>query len=170
MRNLALWILSRDTPVLKKGNSKVCYAIYIASDAILPTSRWDENNPQFYVSDAQEVEEKVAKLFSKPHIYFVGSHTHCSCGFFYGPDWAYDEDGKDDLQQETDSARKLVSYLDSALEKTDELELFVSWEGDQHEFSVKKKEISPQALIGDEFPLDEGDFAIIKRESPKPNV
>ena len=142
----------------------MCYALYIASDVPLATSDTDDERPEFYVCEAREAPEGVTKHFSKAHIYYVGAHTNCSCGFFFCPEWTYDESRKGELQEEKASAQRLVSYLSSALEQTHELELFVSWEGDQHEISVRTKHMSPQDLLGEEFALDEGDFVIISKK------
>jgi len=54
----------------------MCMAIYIASDSTLPLVPWDEGRPGLYIIELQgEIDEKVRCQFSKPHIYYVGSHT-----------------------------------------------------------------------------------------------
>ena len=70
----------------------MCMMVYIASDCLLPTSAWDETRPSFHVRELVERDEPVRRQFSKPHVYYVGSHEGCGCGFQYGQYAGFEDD------------------------------------------------------------------------------
>ena len=62
----------------------MCLAIYIASDIELSTSKWDKNSPSFYSESIEPNKHYgVDRHFSKPYVYYLGSHEGCGCGFMY---------------------------------------------------------------------------------------
>jgi len=143
----------------------MCYAIYIGSDQPLPTSEWNEADRTFYVTHLTDDTRVVSKHFSKRHVYYAGSHQGCGCGFFSDPDYGDDEDEKREYEDSRADVRALVEYLNKALEKQNTLEFLVTWEGQQTEPVKRKLELCPEDLLLPEFPLDEQDFAIIKRKT-----
>ena len=108
--------------------TNVCIAVYIAANRPLPTIDWDESHPAFYVATLGKDEEPVRNQFTKPHVYCAGSHEGCGCGFQLGKDR-----GPKDPEQARgrESLGAFSKYLEDALTRVDDLELFACWEGDQ---------------------------------------
>jgi hypothetical protein len=141
----------------------MCYSVYLASETILPTIPWDDKKPAFNVREISEEDKWVAKYFSKLNIYYVGSDTCCGCNFVYSPKWTYQKDRIQEYSDKVKCVRQLVKYLSVALKKTDELELFLHWAGSTYQSPVARKEIAPKDFIGEEFPLKEGELAVIRK-------
>jgi hypothetical protein len=100
----------------------MCLGVFLACDAELPVIPWSSASPAFNVSVLEDREAGVRNQFSKRHIYYLGSHTKCSCGF--SPQEEPDEADR------RPSVRALVSYLDAATAKG-AVEMFVCWSGDE---------------------------------------
>ena len=91
----------------------MCMAVYFASDYSLPTSAWNQACPRFYVVELAAHDQSVRRQFSKPFVYYAGSHEGCGCGFQYGEYEEFEEDA--DLADKRDSRRRLVEFLSVAL-------------------------------------------------------
>ncbi len=135
----------------------MCYAIYIASNNECPVLEWDESNPGFYLEPLDERQKIASKQFTKPHIYYAGSHEGCGCGFFTDPDY-HDED--DNLEQAKKSIASLIDLLKAQLKASSEIELFVCWEGDENKRPKRKLRMNPEDLRSQPLPLQELDFII----------
>lgn len=105
----------------------MCMMVYVASDRPLPTSAWDAARPGFHVTELSDRDAPVRRQFSKPYVYYAGSHEGCGCGFQYGE---Y-EDEPAALAAGRDSRRRLAEFLAAALRHQPEVELFACWDGDQ---------------------------------------
>ena len=128
--------------------------VYLAADRPLALREWDEQRPSFNVTELSEDEAAVRGRFSKPHVYYLGAYTGCSCGF------TVDEDG-----EEADAERSvvdLVAYVrDAAGEGT--VELFTCWDGDYLEPAARRLELRAGDLGDPEQWFDELTFATIRR-------
>ena len=107
----------------------MCMVVYIASDYPLPTLAWNQERPGFHIAELSELEEPVRRQFSKPFVYYAGSHEMCGCGFQYGEYEGYDEDA--DLPQKRASRQQLAEFLAVALQHQPEVEVFACWDGDR---------------------------------------
>jgi hypothetical protein len=107
----------------------MCIMVYVASDHPLPTTAWDLNRPAFHVVDVAERDALVRCQFSKPYVYYVGSHEGCGCGFQFGEYEGFEEEA--DLPDKRNSRRLLAEFLAVALQHQQEVELFACWDGDQ---------------------------------------
>ena len=131
----------------------MCMMLYIAANETLPLIAWNKRQPAFNVSNIGRFSRHVRTQFSKPHVYFVGAHTGCSCGFL-------------DSQIESDakaSICKLSEYLSNALETTETLELFSCWCGDENTEPETRQTLTPQDIMSDDFVLDELQFITVKK-------
>jgi hypothetical protein len=130
--------------------------LYAAADSPLP--ELPEHMPPAPLSarPIQGGEEPVRTHFTKRHIYFLGSHTGCSCGFQYGV-------GGDDDAQGRESVRQLGVYLTAAVARVGPVELYACWDGDEAELATERATVSPVAFSGDaeEFSLSERWFATV---------
>ena len=113
----------------------MCLLVYIASDQPLPLIPWKTDAPGFHVrelGDLGEDEVKMRQHFSKPFVYYIGSHEKCGCGFRYGQMPLEFED--DDDRKEDAAARESVLHLREYLSKVVEngqVELYACWPEEQ---------------------------------------
>jgi hypothetical protein len=135
----------------------MCMAVYIASNFPLPLVAWREDQPDFYVTELGDGDEKVRTQFSKPNIYYVGSHTGCGCGFEYGKYPEYE----DHVEESRQSVMQLSQYLTKATEQNETIELFACWEGAQAEMPVKRGKARPSDMGGERFWFEEQEFLLV---------
>ncbi len=134
----------------------MCMVLYVASGE--PLEEVPAHVPPMPLS-ARRIEpdeERVRQHFTKPHVYFLGSHTGCSCGFDYGH-------GSDEDAQGRESVRQLAAWLSDAVQKTGEVELYACWNGDESEPAGQREVVDLSAFSGDgsEFRLIERTFFMV---------
>jgi hypothetical protein len=123
----------------------MCWVLYLASDGPLPTMQWNPEKPGFNVQVIPRAETPVSRQFVRQHIYVVGSHTLCGCGF----DRAQANlDHPDELPAAEESLRSLRAYLRDAVAIAGELELYSCWDGDQaaepdHRWMLTPEDVGP---------------------------
>ena len=132
----------------------MCMQLYAAADSPLPEMPAVTPPHPLSVRPICETEEPVRPHFTKPHVYFLGAHTGCSCGFQYGMGGSEDDEGRA-------SVRALGTYLTLAVASVGPVELFACWEGDEAEPATTSEVVSPEAISGDaeRFDLARGWFA-----------
>jgi hypothetical protein len=138
---------------------EMCYMLYLSSDAPLPVSKFNRQNPAFYLSDSDGNIKQARERFTKKYVYYVGAHTGCGCGFFYNSS----DDGTDDYLINKKSATDLVETIKEALKNSETVELLVSWAGNENKEPQKIYRMTPEQLIANDFPLDEFHFVIFVR-------
>jgi hypothetical protein len=99
----------------------MCLGVFLASAVELPAVPWSPAAPAFNVAPISEYEEPVRQQFSRPHVYYLGSHTQCGCGF--------SPDERGDPADRRRALEALAAYVGAACERGP-AELFVCWEGD----------------------------------------
>jgi hypothetical protein len=131
-------------------------ALYAAADAPLPEV--PERTPPAPLSarPIQGAEGAVRPHFTKPHVYFLGSHTGCSCGFQFGVGGDEDEAGRE-------SVRRLGAYLAAAVERAGPVELYACWDGDEAEPEAARAVVTPADFSAgaEAFDLEERWFATV---------
>jgi len=138
----------------------MCMMVYVASDHPLPTSAWDEARPGFHVEELSKRDEAVRKQFSKPCIYYVGSHEGCGCGFQYGQYEELEQDREESAAVE-ESRRHLSEFLATALQGQAEVELFACWDGDQAATPEHRGRMSPSDLLRDHAHFREKELLVV---------
>src|SRR5829696_3612944 len=103
----------------------MCMVVYVAADTPLPLIPWDERTPAFHVTELRPEVAAVRAHFSKPYVYYAGSHEGCGCGFSYG--WWNDDAELNARNRET--VRQLGAYLDAATRAAGPIELYACWSG-----------------------------------------
>lgn len=136
----------------------MCRVLYIAADRPLPLIPWNPESPEFHVTEVDDREASVKSQFSKPFVYYAGSHQGCGC--------AYDLESvsigePDELTSARGSREALVDYLRDGVEAVGSLELYTCWDGDWAEPSVQRISIAPTALAPEELWLPERTFAVV---------
>ena len=134
----------------------MCTVLYAAADAPLPEMAEETPRRPLSVRAVSGPEESVRAHFTKPHVYFLGAYTGCSCGFKYGQGVAADPRGHA-------SVRALGTYLTMAVASVGPMELYACRDGDQGKPPAKSEVVSPGHFAGeaDRFLLAEGWFATV---------
>jgi len=140
----------------------MCYVLYIGTDIPCRTSKWDLHDRKFYIEDLQEKGQIIIQYFLKPYVYQAGSWRGCGCGFFAEPQWVASDNHIEEIESTKNCISDFVTHLNKLLQKSDEIELFVCWEGDQSKEPERKLEVTPIDLLGDSLPLKERNFVVIK--------
>jgi hypothetical protein len=127
--------------------------LYVAADA--PLSEIAATNPSGFFSarPIEGDEEAVRRHFTKSHVYFLGAHGGCSCGFSYG----LGEDDEED-QRGRESVRQLRQYLDAATAQVGAVEVYACWVDDEAEPAA-----SSQTLGTDQFTDSSESFELPER-------
>jgi len=123
-------------------------AVYVGADRPLPTIDWDEAKPAFYVEALRTDEQAVRCQFTKPNVYYVGSHEGCGCGFQLGP---HPDPDDNELPLRRASLDAFREYLRDSLTGVGDLELFACWEGDQEAEVVHRRRLTPDSLLDEAF-------------------
>ena len=139
----------------------MCYAIYVASDSPLDLIPWDLEDRKLNVSKITARDEVIRSRFTKPHVYYVGSHLGCGCGFFYESSLGPEDDEKVVATEVKRSLEELKGYLRESLVRSQELELYVSWEGEKPTSPIKSVSLGVQSI--QQLELHERWFYVIGR-------
>src|SRR5687767_2599742 len=136
----------------------MCMALYVAAERPLRTI--PEVNPPaaIAVCSLDDRAEPVRRHFSKSHVYFIGAHTGCSCGFSF-------ESDDDDAASGRASGRALRAFLDEAIAEAGEVELYACWDGEEGEAPGQRISLNLAEFAGDEerFDLVERRFIVLVR-------
>jgi hypothetical protein len=98
----------------------MCLGVYLAAAVPLEPITWSPERPAFNVAGLTEHEDPVRRQFSQPHIYYLGSHSRCGCGF--------QASGDSDPAAGERSRAALAAYVGAA-RRMGPAELFVCWDG-----------------------------------------
>ncbi|MCA9408591.1 MAG: hypothetical protein H6755_05890 [Candidatus Omnitrophica bacterium] len=146
----------------------MCYAVYLGTDQKLNTSKWDEKSPAFYVEEVVDKDEvSVKQHFSKSNIYYVGSHEGCGCGFAYDDEDLDINDDEDvaDNESRKESVVRFNNLLEQIFRNTNELEVFLCWEGDQGLQPEKSDVVTKEYFNNGDWVEDKPTFyKVIKNE------
>jgi hypothetical protein len=118
----------------------MCYVFYAAADSPLPLIPWNETAPGLNVSIPEPAEETVRAHFTKPNVVYIGSDTHCGCGFYEGDNHA----GQQKLRL------ALADYLRNACASGD-VEFYCCWSGDEIHPVETRSTVSPEFFATLEF-------------------
>ena len=149
-----------DEQQVEMRGETMCLAFYVAGREALPLIAWNRHTPGFYVEAIEGDDEVVRRQFTLSHVYYVGSHEGCGCGFF--------KEGEvgEELGRVQENYRRLAEYLRQAQKQGGDLELFTCWEGDQGRSPGYRETLTPADLedADYEFKYNEEFFAKIVRE------
>ena len=102
----------------------MCLAVYLATAEPLPNlARWADT-PTLNLGPISQREAGVQEKFSYPHLYYVGAHTGCSCGFSAG-----DPANAEARAHTTGDPIAVLRELPGDAP----FEIWVCWEGDERE-------------------------------------
>ena len=125
----------------------MCLGVFIASDSILPLVAWNVERPGFNVSDPLPSEQSVRKWLTRPHVYSLGSHTHCGCGF---------QQNEDNAPADVATSRQALSEYVAAAAEHGAVDMYVCWNGEAGDELTAEVTLSIDALVTDESWIEEG--------------
>ena len=142
----------------------MCHALYLGADRplapLLPTTP-----PTFSVEPLDEAHAAVRDKFPCGWtVYFVGSHTGCSCGF-HSPGAADDGEGFEDeaLAGEAAARLRLAEYVAGALGTGARVALYDCWDGDEADPPLCATSATVAALARARDPVPEGTLVTVER-------
>lgn len=133
----------------------MCMVLYVAADEPLTEIPATDPPGAFSARPVQGPEEPVRAQFSKPHVYFLGAHEGCSCGFSYGR-------GDDDADVPgRESVRRLRAYLDAAVDRLAVVEVYSCWVDEEAQPATERDFVTTGMFTHDaeSFELPNGWFA-----------
>ena len=146
----------------------MCLLAFIALDTPISEIPWSEENPGLHVTTLGEHNEPIRSAFSKPHVFYVGSHEGCGCGFrhVWGPPGSPVREltpaefrcGEPEDPAVTRSTADLVALLRAILSQQGSLQVYSCWDGNQSEPPAERAALHSADLADDTFYLLEDRF------------
>ena len=121
--------------------------LYAAADAPLPEIAETDPPGVFSARRIDTDEDVVRAHLTKPHVYFLGSYTGCSCGFSFGVGGDEDADGRV-------SVEALGTYIVAAVARAGAIQLYACWDGDEAEPAEQTETVTTDAFDGDAEAFD----------------
>ncbi len=128
----------------------MCLVVYLASSMELSQLAWDEHHPSIHLTDLSEGEDVIRKKFSLEHVYSLGSHQGCGCGFI--KEGASDGIEKVQIQKDYDALGYLIS---AGVLKGFKYQIYTCWDGDQWKKHEDSKGLKLSEIIFPEFEFRE---------------
>jgi hypothetical protein len=125
----------------------MCLGIYLSTDTELELVPWNVDARTFNTSPLTEHESPVRRHLTRRHIYYLGSHTHCGCGFMRNGD---------SEPHEVDASRTALGEFLQRVRQKGPCELFVHWDGDPVGELTAELHRAASALVSDEEWIVEG--------------
>jgi hypothetical protein len=151
----------------------MCKMLYVAAVQPLPLISWQPSNPGFWVRELKEAEAGVRQQFSKPYVYYVGSHQGCGCGFAYGiwpigPASPFAESERAEAEAGRESVRRLSEYLAHVV-ADGPIELYACWDEEQECEPAKRGVITSADIGGSAFQFEDSQFLTVRQPAlPSP--
>ena len=131
----------------------MCLGIFISSETALPLVAWNVEHPGFNVSPLLPHEESVRKHLKRSHVYSLGSHTHCGCGF---------QRNEDNAADDVAASRQALSEYVRAAARNGDIDLYVCWNGDAPDALEGELTLAADALVMEEGWMNEGTLTHVR--------
>ena len=125
----------------------MCLSVFLGSDRDLPFVDWTVERPGFNVSPLTPGEEFVRKWLHQQHVYALGAHTHCGCGF---------QRNEDNAPEDVAASRQALSDYVAAAARGGPVDLYVCWNAEVQDELTAEGTSRASALVTDESWLQEG--------------
>lgn len=125
----------------------MCLSVFLASDTELPLVEWNVERRGFNVSQLAPGEEAVRKWLSHRHVYALGAHTHCGCGF---------QRNEDNAPEDVAASRQALSDYVAAAVLRGPVDLYVCWNAEVMDELTGEGMLRPGALVTDDTWMQEG--------------
>lgn len=149
----------------------MCFVLYIATPKPLPIVPWDDKARGIHTEQLSEHDKSVAAHFHYPHVYYIGSDTHCGCGFrnatYQNGSWPEEEWRPEDDTSHLDAQpnhERLVKFIRSHLPEQTSFELYGMWEADFSAPALSDQKIGIDRLLDLDFYFrDRGRYTVNNR-------
>lgn len=151
----------------------MCFVLYIACPKPLPLIAWDEATRDIHTEPLSDRDLPVKAHFQNAHVYYIGSDTHCGCGFrnasYQNGCWPEEE-----WQPEGDTSQvdaqpnhdRLVRFVHQHLPDATSLEFYGMWEADFALPPLSSQVISLERVLDLNFYFrDRGHYTVTKNNS-----
>jgi hypothetical protein len=145
----------------------MCKMLYVAAAQPLPLIPWQPSSPAFWVRELKPTEAGVRQQFSKPNVYYLGSHEGCACGFAYGiwpidPASPFVESERAEAEAGIESVRRLSEYLTRAV-ADGPVELYACWDEEQECEPAERGVVAPTHIGGPAFQFENSQFLTVQQ-------
>jgi hypothetical protein len=106
----------------------MCLVVYLASRMPLPEIAWTPAAPGFHVKATDDGASRVRGQMASSHVYYMGSHEGCGCGFDPG---TANPNHPAEFKATRHTLEALGRYLRAAVAANGEVELYTCWDGDE---------------------------------------
>ena len=124
----------------------MCMMVYVGSESPISLIPWNKDQPALCVERLDEYNHAVVCQFSKPYVYYVGSHEGCGCGFQHSPYEPEEDDDKEEERLVDRSCQQLRALIERLLETQAVVELFACWAGNEAKEPESQQELAPETL------------------------
>ena len=139
----------------------MCYVLYMASERVRPSIKWDDAHPAFYVSSDDLDCIRAKEQFKKQSVHYLGSDNGCGCGFQRENDWLNDDPKERESKRE--NQRRLAAYITECLHDEESVELYGCWSGDEGASPVRHREIGVGELLAEQFFFIEKEHVTVRK-------
>lgn len=155
----------------------MCFVLYIASPKPLPIIPWDEVTRGIHTEELSERDTQVRSQFTLPHVRYIGSDTHCGCGFrsatFQNGSWPEEEWRPDDDTRHIKAQpnhERLIAFVKQHLADEASCEFYGQWEDDFSAAALSDQVIELDQIADLEFYFrDKGHYTVrINSKANKP--
>ena len=138
----------------------MCLNVFIASDRKLPTIAWNPLDPAIYVRPVDELDADLREVFTKRHVYFVGSHEGCGDGFRFGVEPVETKQDEERERKGRRSVGELARYLEQAALKGP-VEIYARWSLDPASRDGGPQPFDPSDMQGEAFSFQEDRLLVV---------
>jgi hypothetical protein len=136
----------------------MCFTLYLAANKAIPIVPWDENTRHLHTETVDADDRRLSGQFKYPNVCYVGSDTHCGCGFrnatFQNGSWPEEEWHPEEDTRHIDAQpnhQQLVSFIEANFSDQSSVELYGLWEGLSEGSAVSDQTISLDRLLDLDF-------------------
>jgi hypothetical protein len=149
----------------------MCFVLYIATPQPLPLIAWDEESRGIHTEALCERDAPVRTHFHNPHVCYIGSDTHCGCGFrnatYQNGSWPEEEWQLEGDTKQIDAQpnhQQLVDFINKHLPEAVSFEFYGMWEADYSEPPLSDQSIPMSRLLDLDFYFrDRGHYTVTKK-------
>jgi hypothetical protein len=149
----------------------MCFVLYMAAATEIPIIPWDEKTRGIHTEPLSDLDGSIAAHFLHPHVYYIGSDTHCGCGFrnatYQSGSWPEEEwrpEGDTSHIEAQPNHERLVEFVQKYLPDEPAFELYGVWEGDFSAPALCDQTIPLERLLSLDFYFrDQGHYTVEMR-------
>ncbi len=150
----------------------MCFVLYIASPTLLPLVAWDEKTRDIHIEELSERDLPIMAHLQNPNVYYIGSDTHCGCGFrnasYQNGCWPEEEwqpEGDTSQLDAQPNHERLVEFIHRHLPDSSCFEFYGMWEADFTQPPLSDQTVTLERLLDLDFYFrDRGHYTVTKEK------